>query len=85
MTKREFDPDKHCGAHPDSPKGPCCAVKGWGTDHPNAGRCRHHGGNTPSGRAYGQREVAQAEARRFALPVDVDPSTALLQIGRAHV
>jgi hypothetical protein len=67
MAGKRFDPAKHCGAHPDSPKGPCRAPKGSGTDHPGHGRCRHHGGNTPSGRQHGHKEAAQAAMSTFGI------------------
>jgi hypothetical protein len=78
------EPGGKCGAR-NRTGGTCQLTAGWGTDHgpadgqPGQGRCRFHGGNTPSGRAYGQKQIAEHEARRFALPIDVDPSTALLE------
>lgn len=77
--KRTYNPDRHCGAHPDTENGPCRLFKGWGTDHPGSGRCKLHGGNTKNGQAYAHKEEARRAAAVFGLPVDVDPSTALLE------
>lgn len=65
-----------CGAT--SRSGKCGLPAGWGTDHPQVGHCRHHGGSSPNGRKY----AARIEASTFmgagdALP-DVDPTDALL-------
>lgn len=87
MAAEPFDPDRHCGAHPDSPKGPCRAPKGRGTDHPGYGRCKHHGGNTPNGRVSGLRAMADDQMAAAAARVEfrrgisrhVDPAQALLE------
>lgn len=73
-----FDPSLHCGAHPGADRGPCRATKGRGTPHPGWGHCKHHGGSTPSGIAHAERERTRALAARWALPLDIDPATALL-------
>lgn len=57
---------------------PCQLPEGWGTPY-DVGRCRKHGGNTPNGVKHAQTLTAAQEVRRFALPVKVDPSDALLQ------
>lgn len=83
MAAEPFDPDRHCGAHPDSLKGPCRAPKGRGTDHPGYGRCKHHGGNTPSGKTMGQREMAMEIVAKRRLIADatrrIDPAAAMLE------
>lgn len=83
MARRQYDPDRHCGAHPDDEAGPCRAYKGSGTDHVGFGRCKHHGGNSPSGRAASHREIATAAVRELRLTAGisrpVDPAQALLE------
>lgn len=44
--KRE--PDEYCNARKTGGEGYCQHEAGWGTDHPGAGRCKFHGGNTPN-------------------------------------
>ena len=68
-----------CGARTKRSGEPCGHRAGWGTDHPGFGRCKLHGGCSPSGRAAAQRQMAAAAVQRFALAVDVDPHEALLQ------
>lgn len=47
-AKTVFNADKHCGARTKHNNGaPCTRVKGFGTKHPGAGRCKFHGGSTP--------------------------------------
>jgi hypothetical protein len=79
VPRPEFDPDKHCGAHPGSPKGPCRAEKGAGTDHKGYGRCRHHGGRTPNGRVAAQGEIAREAVITYGLPRHIPPAQALLE------
>lgn len=83
MTTRPYDPDKHCGAHPDAEEGPCRLPKGWGTDHKGSGNCRKHGGNTPNGVAHARHEQARAIAQQavvtLGLARDIDPAQALLE------
>ncbi len=76
---RPYDPDRHCGAHPDAENGPCRLVHGWGTKHLGSGRCRKHGGNTPNGERFARTEEARAAVRTYGLPIDIDPAEALLQ------
>jgi hypothetical protein len=57
---------------------PCRKPAGWGTDHVGAGRCRIHGGNTPSGKKSAQKAIAVAGRDTYGLPIDVDPAQALL-------
>jgi len=68
-----------CGATARSTGQPCRRPAGWGTNHPGAGRCKLHGGATPSGPAsphyvHGERcrprpmppiSVDQAEVEEF--------------------
>lgn len=74
-----------CGGNTrrDSPNGvkgsPCQRPAGWGTDHPGYGKCKHHGGATPSGRKAALMEMIRDEVRKVMGPaIEVDPMEALL-------
>jgi hypothetical protein len=41
---------------------PCKHPAGWGTDHPGIGRCKNHGGSTPTHRQAAIREQARRTA-----------------------
>lgn len=41
---------------------PCGHPAGWGTDHPGIGRCKNHGGSTPSHRLAAAKEQARRTA-----------------------
>ncbi|GAA0528664.1 hypothetical protein GCM10010172_06580 [Paractinoplanes ferrugineus] len=58
---------------------PCTRPAGWGTDHPGTGRCKLHGGATPSHVAAGKKALALAAVNTFGLPREVDPRDALLE------
>lgn len=64
--------------------GACSLPAGWGTDHPGHGRCRLHGGNTPSGQKFGHRQAAEAAVATFGIgdTGTDDPIDALLGILR---
>lgn len=51
-----------CGAR-NRKGGRCGKPKGWGTDHVGSGRCKFHGGSSPSGRRFANRERALDFAR----------------------
>jgi len=57
----------------------CTRPAGWGTDHVGAGRCKLHGGGTPSHRQAGQRALAEKAVATFGLPREVDLREALLE------
>lgn len=66
-----FDPARHCGGKTrpsDGPPGPCRLTKGHRTDHPGAGNCRFHGGNTPNGKKYAATELAERAIARLGVP-----------------
>lgn len=69
---------ERCGARNRS-GGTCGLPAGHGTDHVGAGRCRLHGGRSPSGRKAAQRQQALHAAATYGLARDVDPVTALLE------
>jgi hypothetical protein len=55
-------PAKRCGAKLKR-GGRCGQVAGWGTDHRGSGRCKMHGGSSPSGRKSAAKEAALTFAR----------------------
>lgn len=63
----------------DSGGAPCTRPAGWGTDHAGTGRCKLHGGSTPSHVQAGQKAMAAAAVETFGLPREVDPRDALLE------
>jgi hypothetical protein len=70
----------HCGGRKrDGSGGTCTRPAGWGTAHVGAGRCKLHGGNTPSHKQAGERALAQAAVGTFGLPREIDPRDALLE------
>lgn len=76
-----------CGARKRQGEGTCALPAGWGTDHAGHGRCKHHGGASPSGRAAGRRAQAEAETRALAAELLADaapvtnPLERLLRLG----
>src|SRR5690348_4530669 len=58
---------------------PCTRPAGWGTDHAGTGRCKLHGGSTPSHKAAAVVAVAARAVATFGLPREVDPRDALLE------
>lgn len=72
-----------CGAKRAEGSGLCAHAAGWGTDHPGFGRCKLHGGNSPSGN-----KAAAAAEGRYLLGVLVsdrepvtDPTAELRRVG----
>jgi hypothetical protein len=51
----------------------CRREAGWGTDHQGFGRCKLHGGSSPDGRKYAERQRAIANGSRYISEVDIDP------------
>lgn len=52
----------------------CQLSAGQGTNHPGIGRCRFHGGNTPSGR----RSAAKKQAVLLGAPKEINPLDAII-------
>jgi len=52
-----------CGAQRRQSDGTCRKPAGWGTPTPGIGRCRLHGGNTPTHRTGAANVATEAEAR----------------------
>ena len=67
-----------CGSRKKQGEGTCTRPAGWGTSHAGSGKCKLHGGATPSGAKAAQREAAEAMAVTLGLPVDTDPQEAIL-------
>lgn len=59
--------------------GSCTQAAGWGTDHPGFGRCKLHGGSTPSHRRAAEMKAAEKAVAMYGLPVDISPAEALLE------
>lgn len=69
----------YCGGRKRDGSGETCRrPAGWGTPS-KTGKCRLHGGNTPSHRRHAERAEAERAVATYGLPVDVDPREALLQ------
>lgn len=77
-----------CGAPKRTGTGTCTQTAGAGTDHRGVGRCRVHGGTSPSHRVHGARLLADMNLRRelakMAVPLEgnVDPQQMLLAMVR---
>ncbi len=71
------------GSHDEPPGRPCAKEAGWGTDHVGYGRCRYHGGTSPTHRAGAAKLKAETEAAKavatLGLPRDIEPVAALLE------
>jgi hypothetical protein len=67
-----------CAASRRSNGAPCTLPAGWGTDHLGIGRCKLHGGCTPSHVNAARKAVAEEAALHFGLSIEVDPQQALL-------
>ncbi len=70
--------DDRCGAKTRAGT-PCAARRGWGTNHVGFGKCRLHGGTSPSGTVAGQRQAAAAAVVSYGLSREIDPHSALLE------
>lgn len=58
--------------------GACKKPAGWGTPY-KTGRCRLHGGGTPTHLAAARAEQARRDVVTYGLPRDIDPAAALLE------
>jgi hypothetical protein len=70
---------RYCGGDRGPEQPPCRRPAGWGTPHPGIGRCKLHGGSTPTHVLSARREQARRAVATFGLPREVDPHTALLE------
>lgn len=58
---------------------PCKHRAGHGTDHVGFGKCKFHGGTSPSGKVHAEREMVEAHMVRFGGPVEIEAHAALIQ------
>lgn len=74
-------PGVTCGAdkNPDRPDG-CGLSAGWGTNHKGTGRCRKHGGNTPTHVKSAVVAQAKQDVMLFGARRDIHPADALLEL-----
>jgi hypothetical protein len=68
-----------CGAKLANRPGTCRAPSGRGTSHPGWGRCNLHGGSTESHEISAALDRAEATARLFGVPREVDPLDGMLE------
>jgi hypothetical protein len=69
---------KKCGAKTRNGGG-CKAAAGQGTDHVGYGRCKLHGGCTPSHVRKAKEQVAAEAVANYGLPREIEPHAALLE------
>ncbi len=62
--------------------GTCRLFAGQGTNHPSVGRCKHHGGSTPTHVASAVVHEARRRAIEFGDELPVEPAEALLSMLR---
>jgi hypothetical protein len=67
-----------CGANRRQEPGSCGHTAGWGTSHLGIGRCKLHGGSTPSQVQKAVEDQAAAAMLTYGRPVDTNPIDALL-------
>lgn len=65
-----------CGANGRSGR-PCARPAGWGTDHVGVGRCKLHGGSTPSHQRSAAVILAEQACESLGIPIETDGITAL--------
>jgi hypothetical protein len=70
-----------CGAQrPNQPQGVTCGEPaGFGTSHVGIGRCKFHGGSSPTHVKSAQLELARRECDRLGVEVEIDPAEALIR------
>lgn len=72
------DGHEHCGAK--TRKGGVCKLPaGHGTDHVGIGRCKLHGGSTPTHEKAASTEIARRECATLGIPVETTPAEALIR------
>jgi hypothetical protein len=68
------DGRRYCGAKKRQPPyGPCTQPAGWGTDHVGHGRCKLHGGRTPTVAKGAAESALEEQARTELAKLDVRP------------
>lgn len=73
--------DRHalCGAKKKN-REKCRLYAGQATNHPGVGRCKYHLGNSKNHQNHAARVEAQRRLIEFGLPVNVEPTEALLGV-----
>lgn len=57
---------------------PCSLTAGQGTDHVGIGRCKFHGGSTPTHMHHAAKTQARMHAVTMGAPINIEPHDALL-------
>ncbi len=79
MKKKRKRPAKLCGANLVDGSGRTCGhPAGWGTGT-GRGRCKKHGGNTPTHVIKAEREELEEAVELFSLSREIEPTEALLE------
>lgn len=78
LGNADHDGYPRCGGPRKKGRGPCTQAAGWGTPHPGVGRCKLHGGSTPTHVAAGQQELARKAMETYGRAIDTNPVDALL-------
>ena len=69
-----------CGAARRQGEGSCRRPSGWGTDHSGVGRCKLHGGCTPTHGRHAATSIATRVAQLFGVPrEDINPIDGLTE------
>lgn len=79
-TNPAADHERYCNGPKRQTEGTCTRPAGWGTTHVGVGRCKLHGGSTPSHVAAGQRALAERAARTYGVPRVVNPIQAMVEL-----
>lgn len=72
------DPDAKCNGRKTGDRGYCKQDAGANTWHTGIGRCSRHGGSAPNYTAQVYKLRAEQGARKYSLPVKMDPKDALI-------
>ena len=65
----------YCGANKRQGEGTCRRPAGWGTAHVGVGRCKLHGGKTPTQEAGAHRTELEQVARRHLTNPAAEPAS----------
>lgn len=68
-----------CGGKLLKRDGTCTQPAGWGTPHLGTGRCKLHGGSSPTHVASAVAAKIRQDAATYGLPRDITPAAALLE------
>jgi Zn-dependent oligopeptidase len=69
-----------CGGKLLKREGTCTRPAGWGTPHPGTGRCKLHGGCSPSHSVAGAQEQARKAVMRLGFEPVADPLSQLASV-----